>query len=212
MSAAAPTANAGAAPAKTGKKKLIIIVGVLLLVLAIAGGAAVMLMKNKAHAADAEGEEGAAPAEHKSVKIDPKHAPSYLPLDAFVVNLADKEADRYAQIGITLEIDDAHTAETMKIYMPAIRSAILMILSHKTSADLLSAEGKESLAAEIMRESVRPIGIDIDPPEADDDSKAGAKSKDSADDDAPKKKSKKKKKAEEHNPVQHVLFSNFIIQ
>ncbi|CAN5172265.1 hypothetical protein BH11PSE9_BH11PSE9_24420 [soil metagenome] len=210
MSAAAPTANAGAAPAKKGKKKLIIIVGVLLLVLAIAGGAAVMLMKNKAHAADADGEEGAAPAEHKSVKIDPKHAPSYLPLDAFVVNLADKEADRYAQIGITLEIDDAKTAETMKLYMPGIRSAILMILSHKTSADLLSAEGKESLAAEIMRESVRPIGIDIDPPEADEDGKA--KSKDSADDEAPKKKSKKKKKAEEHNPVQHVLFSNFIIQ
>ncbi|CAN5919878.1 N/A [soil metagenome] len=208
MSAAAPTANAGAAPAKKGKKKLIIIVGMLLLVLAIAGGAAVVLMKNKAHA-DAEGEDAAAPAEHKSVKIDPKHAPSYLPLDAFVVNLADKDADRYAQIGITLEIDDAHTAETMKVYMPAIRSAILMILSHKTSADLLSAEGKEALAAEIMRESVRPIGIDIDPPEADE---ASTKSKDSAEDEAPKKKSKKKKKGEEHNPVQHVLFSNFIIQ
>ena len=47
--------------------------------------------------------------------------------------------------------------------MPAIRNAILMILAHKSAAELLERTGKEALAAEIMRESVRPMGIEIEP-------------------------------------------------
>ena len=45
--------------------------------------------------------------------------------------------------------------------MPAIRNAILMILAHKTSHELLERAGKEQLAAEILRETVRPLGITI---------------------------------------------------
>ena len=48
--------------------------------------------------------------------------------------------------------------------MPAIRNAILMILAHKTSNELLSREGKEQLAPEILREAVRPMGIEIAAP------------------------------------------------
>lgn len=214
MSAAAPTANAGAAPVKKGKKKLVIIGSVVLLVLALAGGGAVFYMKSKAAAAaaEAEGEDAPAATAHKAAKADPKHPPAFLPLDPFVVNLADKDADRYAQIGITLQVDDPKFADEMKAYMPAVRNAILMILAHKTSAELLGREGKEALAAEIMRESVRPMGIEIDPPEtvADGGDDPSSKAKAKSDDEAPKKK--KKKKVEEHNPVQHVHFSNFIIQ
>ncbi len=35
-----------------------------------------------------------------------------------------------------------------------------MILAHKTSQELLERAGKEQLAAEILRETVRPLGID----------------------------------------------------
>ena len=38
-----------------------------------------------------------------------------------------------------------------------------MILAHKQSSELLERSGKEALAAEIMREAVRPMGIEIDP-------------------------------------------------
>ena len=96
------------------------------------------------------------------------------------------------------------TGDQIKAYMPAIRNAVLMILANTTSKDLLNREGKELLAQEIQREAVRPMGIEIDPPEA------GEKAAE-AHDEGPKKR-KKKTRQEEHNPVQRVHFSSFIIQ
>ena len=210
MSAAAPTADAsGAAPAKKGKKKLIVIALIVVVLLAVAGGAAVFLLKKKAVPVD--GEEAEAPAAHAPAHsaVDPKHPPTFLPLDPFVVNLADKEADRYAQIGITLELDDAKFADQMKTYMPAIRNGVLMILAHKTSQELLQRSGKELLAGQIQREAARTMGIDIeepDPEEATDAHDDEAKPK------AKGKKGKAKKKVVADNPVRKVHFSNFIIQ
>jgi flagellar protein FliL len=206
MSAAAAAAPAEGAPPKKGKKKLIIIIAAVVLLAGGGGGGYYMMMKKKAEAAAAaaaeDGEE-AAPAHAPAAKHDPKSPPTYVPLEPFVVNLADRDADRFAQIGVTLEVDDAKFADQMKVYMPAIRNGILMTLAHKSSAQLLERSGKDELAAEIMREAVRPMGIEID-------------DEDSAHDeeDAPKsgKKKKRKKKREVHNPVTNVLFSNFIIQ
>jgi flagellar FliL protein len=217
MSAAAPPVDAAAAaPVKKGKKKLVIIVAAVVLLLAVGGGAAVLMLKKKA-AHDAEGADNATTtqAEHSS-KPDLKHPPTFLPLDPFVVNLADKEADRYAQIGITLEVQDEHFADEMKAFMPAVRNGILMILAHKTSRELLERAGKEQLAAEILRESARTMGIDVDEPEAADDKPAAAEAADKAGDDEDKPKAAPKKKAPkaaaEPNPIRHVHFSNFIVQ
>lgn len=209
MSAAAATADAAAAAPKKGKKKLIVIVAVLLLVVLGGGGAALFMMKKKAaEAAEAEeGGSGGSAAAH-APSGGHKAPPTFVPLDPFVVNLADRDGERYAQVGLTLEVDDPKFGEEMKGYMPAVRSAILLILAHKTSQQLLTAEGKEALAEEIMREAVRPMGIEIDPPEAE--------GHDDDHDDAPKKAKpggkKKKKKHEVHNPVQRVHFASFIIQ
>ena len=49
--------------------------------------------------------------------------------------------------------------------MPAVRNAILLILAQKSSRELLGRSGKEELAEEIMREAVRPMGIEILAPE-----------------------------------------------
>jgi flagellar FliL protein len=203
MSAAAAQAP-GAAP-KGSKKKLMLIVLIALVVLGLAGaGGVVFLMKKQAAAAaaaeaEADDEDSEAGQAKSAAKIDPKAVPTFLPLEAFVVNLADRDADRYAQIGITLHVDDAAIAEQMKAFMPAIRNNILLILAHKTSEQLLAREGKEKLAEEIAREAVRPMGIEIDPPEAEEETDA--------------KPAKKRKKARQpHNPVRQVLFSNFIVQ
>ena len=203
MSAAAPAATDGAPPKAGGKKKLIIIVAAVLL-LAGGGGGYFMMMKSKAAAAAAaaaaeDGDEDSAPA--KVAHTPASGPPTYVPLDPFVVNLADRDADRYAQIGVTLQVDDSKFADQMKVFMPAIRNGILMTLAHKTSEELLKRSGKEDLAAEIMREAVRPMGIEIDDEDAEDE------------DEAPKaKKKKKKKKQAVHNPVTKVMYSSFIIQ
>ena len=210
MSAAAPTADAsGAAPAKKGKKKLIVIALIVVVLLAVAGGAALFLLKKKA---PVDGEEAETTAAHAPAHntVDPKPPPTFLPLDPFVVNLSDKDADRYAQIGITLEVDDAKFADQMKTYMPAIRNGVLMILAHKTSQELLQRAGKEMLAGQIQREAARTMGIDIEEPIPED-------AADGPDDEPKpttkgKAKAKAKKKVVADNPIRKVHFSNFIIQ
>jgi len=204
-------AVAGDVAPKKGKKKLIIIVAAALLVALLGGGGAMFMMKKKAAEAAAAAEEdgdgeAAAPAAKKH--DDHAHAPTFVALEPFVVNLADKESDRFAQIGVTLEVDDAKFAEEMKAYLPAIRNGILMVLAHKTSQQLLQREGKLALAKEIMREAVLPMGIEVG---AEDEAEDPPAAKDDEESDKPKGK-KKKKKAAVHNPVKSVLFSNFIVQ
>lgn len=217
MSAAAATVDVeNASPAKGGKKKKLIVIGAaVLLVLLLAGGGAVYWMKARAHAA-AAAEEGGAKA-HEHAKADPAHPPTFLPLEPFVVNLADKDADRYAQVGITLEVESPVVAEQLKAYMPAIRNAILLILAQKTSQDLHDRPGKERLAEEIRRETVRPMGIEIAAPEPVVAHAAEDAPAEDADEDAPapkaKAKAKKAPKAKTvENPVHNVHFSSFIVQ
>jgi flagellar FliL protein len=211
MSAAAAATAAVDVPArKPGKKKLIVLLAVVVLVLAAAGvGGLLYLKKHKAAAeAAAAADDGGAPAaaaadakpEHK---VDKKHPPVFVPMDNFVVNLADHEADRYAQVGVVLEVPDEHAGEDIKTYLPAIRNNILLLLAHKASADLAGSEGKELLAREIRREALRAMGDDVE----DDEPVAASAS-------APKAKAKKKKPAEDgpEPPIRSVQFSSFIIQ
>ena len=212
-SAAAAAPQAVPAPIKAGKRKKLILIGaVLLLVLLLAGAGTAYWLKSRAaaHAAEDAGDEDVT-AQLKAAKPDPAHPPTFLPLDIFVVNLADRDADRYAQIGLTLEVDNAAFAEQMKTYMPAIRNAILMILAHKTSHELLERSGKEQLAAEILRETVRPMGITIAAAPKAEALKAATPPADGSLTEVPSKKAKAAAQAP-HNPVRNVHFSNFIIQ
>ena len=216
MSAAA--APAIVAPPKAGKKKLIIVVLAVLLLLALAGGgAALYLMKKKAAddaaAADGGDENGQVEKKPKTEhKKDDKHAlPVFVPLEAFVINLADRDADRFAQIGLTLQVEDAHAGEEIKAYLPAIRNNILLLLAHKTSAELMQADGKEKLARQLLRVAVQPMGIEL----ADEDEGAVQVEVEEAPAATPGTVKKKKKKhfdSVDDSPVKSVQFSSFIIQ
>ena len=148
--AAAATADAPAgAPATPRRKKLLFIgIGVVVLALVVGGGT-FFLMKRQAAADDAE-DDTAAPAQqeddHAPPRRDPKVPPTFLPLDSMVVNLADPGGNRFAQLGITLQLPDAHTADDLKTYMPSIRNGILILVSQRTADQMLRADGKEARA------------------------------------------------------------------
>lgn len=185
------------APAKS--KKLIIIAAALA-VLLVAGGAAAWLLLAKRGAGDDEDGHPAA-----SQAAAPKTPPTFLPMENMVVNLADPGGDRFAQVGITLELADAKTSELVKSYMPSIRSNVLLLVSQHTTDELLTREGKEKLAVDIRREVSRPLGFTVpkprkrpvqrDPDEEDEDDEV-----------APRRP------RADSNPVRQVLFSSFIIQ
>jgi len=178
-------------------KKLIIIIAAVAVLVLVGGGVLLLMMNKQAAATDEEGGEAThAPAKkHEAKKGEP---PVFVPLEPFTVNLSDKEVDRFAQVGVTLQVADAHAGEEIKAFLPAIRSNVLVLLSHKTSAELLSPDGKDKLAHDILREAVRPLGFDL---EDDDDTAAAAG-----------KKKKKKRVSEGDLPITQVLFSSFIVQ
>jgi flagellar FliL protein len=181
-------------------KKLMIMLAAALVLLAAVGGGVLFWLKQSApqdaEAVEADGEAAPKPAKHSKART----VPTFVPLDAFTVNLADREAERFAQIGLTLEIEDPKAGEQIKLYMPAIRNGVLMILAHKTSQELLERAGKERLARDIQVEVALAMGIE---PEV-------ASASHVIDDDA--KPSKKKGDGFTENPVRRVHFSNFIIQ
>jgi flagellar FliL protein len=206
MSAAAAAAETPPAKKPGGKKKLVIMIAAAAIVLGGGGVGALVYMKKKAAAAAAAAEDGdpeagaTAPVEKK--KEHNAH-PVFIPMDPFVVNLADHDADRYAQIGITLEVPDERVGEEIKTYLPAIRNNILLLLAHKSSADLAGGDGKELLAREIRREALRAMGEDV----VEDVAPVA--------EDASAPKAKKKRKAVEERPdlpIRSVQFSSFIIQ
>lgn len=204
---AAPAATAEGEAPKKGPKKLIIIIVAAVLVLLLGGGAAAyFVLKKKTHDASADGEDGDATAEEvqpSKPQRDPKHPPTFIPLDPFVVNLSDKDTERYAQVGISLQVEDPKMSEEMKAYMPAIKDSIILILSHKTSEELLTLDGKQKMAEEIRRAAARAMGYEVPEPEETNPDEA---------DSAPKKKKKKRKKAEPYNPIEKVVYSSFIVQ
>ena len=182
-----------ALPVKSGKKMMVMLLVAGALVLAGIVG----LVAWKRHQAAAEAAAADAEDAVESGAAAPRLAkdaapPTFLPLEAFVVNLADKDSERYAQIGITLELADAATAEQLKSYMPAIRNGILMVLAHKSSTEILTREGKEKLALEVMQATLRPLGIVLE------GDTAGSP--------------KAPKTSLERSPVRHVHFSSFIVQ
>lgn len=136
---------AEAAPAKS-KKMLFIIIGAVL-VLAIGGGAAFMLMGGKSKKADEEHAE-----EKSSSKV-----PVFVVIEPFVVNLQQETGDQFLQVALTLQVPNAETAESIKVFMPQVRSRLLMVLSSKKASELLTSEGKRNLTDEIIDQLGEPF-------------------------------------------------------
>lgn len=190
-----------------GKKRLIII---LLAVVLLAGGGGAgwfFFMKPKP---DAEEEAPAAAPD----KGKPK---TFGTLDPFTVNLADEGGDRLVQVGVVLELADAKVAGELSNQMPAVRNAILLLLSSKYAKELLTRAGKEKLAEEIAVAAGSQLGWE--PPDDEEDApapkarKGAAKQEEAADASAePAKKPRKKKRRPPPNPVEAVHFSQFLVQ
>ena len=181
MATKSPDAEA-APPPKSKKMLLMVVIGVVVLALVAAGGW-IYLTKKNAAALDGEEEEEVAAV------VEPTGPPTYLPLDNMVVNLADPGGERVAQVGITLELAGVLEVEKVKAYLPTIRSDVLLLVSQRTADELLSREGKEKLAEDILAAASKHFG------------KA-----------APAAKGDKKKGNGNGNPVRGVLFSSFIVQ
>ena len=77
-----------------------------------------------------------------------------IPLEPFIVNLADSDAARYLRIKISLLVDDKtkvkEAAENQALQLK-VRDVILESLTAKRSQDLINSDGKNKLRQEIQQ-------------------------------------------------------------
>lgn len=141
-------AEAEAAAPKKSKKLIIIIAAVFVLLLAAGGGAAYFLMKGHAQE-DEDGEVVTEKAKVEKKKPGKEAVPVYVALDAFTVNLVPENGDQFLQLIVSVEVADLHIGDRVKQFTPKIRNNVMMLLSAKKASELITKEGKVSLANEI---------------------------------------------------------------
>lgn len=139
-----------------GKKKLLIILIVFLLLGGGGGFAAYkFLLSDKSKDEDKDKAEEIVKETQSIEQIGIMYD-----LGSFVVNLADKDADRYLKINIVLEIENEQVRIELEKRLPQIKDAITTLLITKTSEDLKTAEGMELLKEEIIKRvnAILPLG------------------------------------------------------
>lgn len=124
--------SAETAPAPNKKKKLLLIIGSA--VVLVAGGGA------GAYFAFAGGDK---PAVAEEAPLLPAQYHAMTP--AFLVNLADTDADRYLQVDVQLMTRDAETLAALKLHEPALRNRLLLLFGTQVSTAVADRAGKEKL-------------------------------------------------------------------
>jgi flagellar FliL protein len=104
-------------------------------------------------------EENGAESEPETGKKGIQNVKSTMELDAFLVNLADKEAVRFVKATFGLGLDQPNLGTELgedPVTLAATRDKIISILSTKTADQILTPEGKQKLRGEI-RDGVNTI-------------------------------------------------------
>jgi flagellar FliL protein len=158
-----------------GRKKLILIAAACLLVLAGAGVGFVMLSGGVPEEGDKAIESADAEAPKESEASHPfdaathetshevsaagkdEHAGSgqammgtMYALDSFIVNIGDRDRDRYLKLKAELELSQATVAEEIDQRLPQIRDLVISLLGSKSFDEIRSIEGKDLLREEVL--------------------------------------------------------------
>ena len=149
--------------------KKLVIVGGLVLLLAGGGAGGWWYWTQRAEAADAA-EAGQAGDEAKARKKSAPHETAAVPLDPFLVNLADPNGSRFLRVTLQLVIDDpklaaALTAKgghggsgTHDLEKVRLRSAVLELLTTQTADRLVTPDGKDELKKAIAARASGVLG------------------------------------------------------
>jgi flagellar FliL protein len=129
-------------------KILMVLLGVLIVFMLGMGGG-LFLMWNKLSALDAQSTADAGEESEQAADLEQPLGP-ILPLDTFIVNLADKGGNRYLRVTMALELETNQLEDELNKRLPQVRDSILMILPTKRFEDISSAEGKAALRDQIL--------------------------------------------------------------
>jgi len=130
------------------KKIIIIAVAVLVLGLVAGGGVYFMLAGESADLTDESATAGGANA---AAVVVPDKPPIYFGLDPdFVVAFQNPKKVRFLKASLEVAVYDEDVIDDLKLHMPAIRDAVLLLFSTQDEDDLMSLEGKEAFRAQLL--------------------------------------------------------------
>ncbi|AVG18013.1 MULTISPECIES: flagellar basal body-associated FliL family protein [Chromobacteriaceae] len=128
-----------------GNKLMLIVIILLILVLGAVGGLAAYMFTNMNKPAGAQAEQV-----HEKPKKKHDGPPIFEKMDTFVVNLAGNDGS-LLQIDMQAELGDEEAKKKFTDYAPKVRSAVILLLSSKTAAEVSTAEGKVKLKAQVKQ-------------------------------------------------------------
>jgi len=108
------------------------------------GGTAYYMMAGDSGATKGKSSEAHVEEEPEMESIGP-----VIDMDPFVLNLADRDQNRYLKVSIKLQLDRPEIETDFEDKLPAIRDALLVLLSSKESRGLRTVEGKMLVRDEI---------------------------------------------------------------
>ena len=72
-----------------------------------------------------------------------------IPLDFFLVNLAEEQGHKLFKVKMEFDVDSAEVQEEINKRMPQVRDIIIILLSSRTYSQISTPKGKERLKEEI---------------------------------------------------------------
>jgi flagellar FliL protein len=130
-------------------KKLIIILSIVAFFMVVGLGAGFYVMWSKITQLSAAPQESLDAEAEAEVDATAQLGP-IMPLNPFVVNLADSGGNRYLRVSVELELSEEPLRQEIMTRLPQVRNAMLMILPNKRFEDINSSDGKEALRDEII--------------------------------------------------------------
>jgi len=144
--AAAAEEGSEAKPRK-GKMKMIIIIAAILIVSLASGFAAYTMFIGKKSGQSA----------HEKSKEEAKVA--LIALDPMVLNLA--EPNRFLKLSIQFELSDPTYQALANERVPQLRDAIIILISSKSFASIMTPEGKFQMKDELLLRANQAVGKDV---------------------------------------------------
>ena len=133
-----------AAPVKAGSGKKMMMLGLLGVLLFGGGGGAAWFFMGGDKGQDEQHAQGGIDEGHME-KTGP-----VMELEPFLLNLADRGELRFLKVSIKLELDRSEEKTDFQNKVPALRDALLVLLSSKESQLLRTVNGKKRIREEIL--------------------------------------------------------------